>query len=202
MLLKPSTWSRVVRGQVTPSAHLASLRTLLTAFGRKLLRLPSRILRRGNAQRGGNELTKVFDRLREQDQRALIMFAGEERLYAQLLAAGRLSGLERWPNISLEHVAFPGEMQTLRPLVLQREAHRLVDELLQRELERIGAQADPAPVELRPTGGPRSHSPKLGAGLLRPRLDLESMRSEQGERDPLHAEAQARRVRLRAAREL
>src|ERR1019366_3588168 len=29
MLLKPSTWSRVVRGQVTPSAHLASLRTLL-----------------------------------------------------------------------------------------------------------------------------------------------------------------------------
>ncbi len=152
MLLKPSTWSRVVRGQVTPSAHLASLRTLLTAFGRKLLRLPSRILSRGNAQRGGNELTKVFDRLREQDQRALIMFAGEERLYAQLLAAGRLSGLERWPNISLEHVAFPGEMHTLRPLVLQREAHRLVDELLQRELERIGAQADPAPVELRPTG--------------------------------------------------
>ncbi len=152
MLLKPSTWSRVVRGQVTPSAHLASLRTLLAAFGRKLLRLPSRILRRGNAQRGGNELTEVFDRLREQDQRALIMFAGEERLYAQLLAAGRLSGLERWPNISLEHVAFPGEMHTLRPLVLQREAHRLVDELLQRELERIGAQADAAPVEPRPTG--------------------------------------------------
>src|ERR1019366_4159704 len=112
------------------------------------------------------------------------------------------SGLERWPNISLEHVAFPGEMHTLRPLVLQREAHRLVDELLQRELERIGAQADPAPVELRPTGEPRSHSPQLAADLLRPRLDLESMRSEQGERDPLHAEAQARRVRLRAAREL
>src|ERR1019366_2033979 len=147
MLLKPSTWSRVVRGQVTPSAHLASLRTLLTAFGRKLLRLPSRILRRGNAQRGGNELTKAFDRLPEHDQRALIMFAGEERLYAQLLAAGPLSALERWPNISLEDVEFAGEMRTLRPLVLQGEAHRVVSELLPGELEGIGAQADPAPVE-------------------------------------------------------
>jgi len=142
MVFKRSTWGRVLRGQVTPSAHLASMRTLLAALARRLLRLPLRVLRRGAAQSAGNELTRVFDRLSEQDQRALILFAGEERLHAQLIAAGRLTGLERWPNVSVEHVAFAAEMHTLRPLTLQREAHRLVDALLQRELELLAAAAD------------------------------------------------------------
>jgi len=138
-LLKRSTWSRVLRGQVTPSAHLSAIRTILAARTRALLRLPARVLNR-NADAGANEVTRAFDRLKAQNQRALILFAGEERLHAQLLATGRLTGLERWPNVLVEHIALAGEMHTMRPLILQREAHRLVDELLQRELELIARQ--------------------------------------------------------------
>jgi len=65
------------------------------------------------------------------------LIAGEERLYGELIATERLTGLERWPKISVEHIALAGDMHTLRPPSLQREAHRLVDELLQRELEQL-----------------------------------------------------------------
>lgn len=136
MLLKRSTWSRVLRGQIAPSAHLSTMRTIVAALVRALLRLPSRALAR-NADADANEVTRALDRLEAQNQQALILFAGEERLYAQLLATGRLAGLERWPNVLVEHIALAGDMHTMRPLILQREAHRLVDELVQRELERI-----------------------------------------------------------------
>ncbi len=139
MMLKRSTWARVMRGQITPSAHFAIMRTLLTAFGRTLLSLPSRALAR-NADAGGNEVAQAFDRLRDQDQSALVLFVGEERLHERMLASGKLSGLERWPNVSVEHIEVPGDVHTLRPLSLQREAHRRVDELLQRELELIAGE--------------------------------------------------------------
>jgi pimeloyl-ACP methyl ester carboxylesterase len=136
-LLERSTWARVLRGQFTPSSHLRALRTILMAMVRRVLRLPRRILSPGAGSE--NEVTQLFDLLREQDQHALILFAGEERLHRELLAGGRLTGLERWPNISVEHVPMAGDMHTLRPPVLQREGHRLLDELLQGELARISA---------------------------------------------------------------
>jgi alpha-beta hydrolase superfamily lysophospholipase len=132
-LLQPATWARVLRRQFTLSAHLAAARTLLLAYGRRLLDLPKRLLARGT-DAGGNEITRAFDRLREQNQQVLILFAGEERLYSQLQAAGRFVGLERWPNVSLVHIELAGDMHTLRPLSLQQDAGRLIDELLQREL--------------------------------------------------------------------
>jgi alpha-beta hydrolase superfamily lysophospholipase len=135
-LFKRATWVRALRGEASPLTHLRSLRTILTALVRSVLRTPSRVLKRNGAT-SENEVTRVFDRLREQDQRALILFAGEERLHQQLLAAGRLTGLERWPNISVEHIALAGDMHTLRPPGLQHEAHRLLDGLLQGELERL-----------------------------------------------------------------
>jgi pimeloyl-ACP methyl ester carboxylesterase len=135
-LRRGATWKRLLRGQVTPSAHLAALRTLLAGLCRTLLRLPARVLRR----EADDDLTRAFNRLKEQDQRALVLFAGEERLYTNLLTTGRLAGLDRWPNISVQHIEVAGDMHTLRPLNLQREAHQLVDELLERELELIGAE--------------------------------------------------------------
>jgi len=136
-LLERSTWARLLRGQFTPSSHLRALRTILTAMARRALRLPRRILSPGAGSE--NEVTQLFDRLSEQDQHALILFAGEERLYRELLAGGRLTGLERWPNISVEHIPMAGDMHTLRPPMLQREGHRLLDELLQGELARVSA---------------------------------------------------------------
>jgi alpha-beta hydrolase superfamily lysophospholipase len=141
-LFERSTWRRLARGQITFSAHLRTLRTLLAAAAARLLRLPSRLLARG-ATAEENEIARAFERLQAQDQRALVLFAGEERLYENLLAAGKLSGLERWPNVSLRHVEVAGDVHTLRPLPMQREAHRLVDEVLQRELELIAGAATP-----------------------------------------------------------
>jgi alpha-beta hydrolase superfamily lysophospholipase len=138
-LFRRATWVRALRGEASPSVHLRSLRTILKALARSALRAPSRVLER-NVATSENEVTRAFDRLREQDQRALILFAGEERLHGQLLAAGRLTGLERWPNVSVEHIALAGDMHTLRPPSLQQQAHRLLDELLQGELERLERQ--------------------------------------------------------------
>jgi pimeloyl-ACP methyl ester carboxylesterase len=140
-LSDPHTWRRVLRGNVTPGAHLRALRIILAA---RLRALPRSLVRRlSRTRQDDDELTRIFDRLKDQDQRALIMFAGEERLHAQLTAAGRLEGLDRWPNVSLHHVPYPGEMHTLRPLSLQHESHRLIDELLERELARAGRWAPP-----------------------------------------------------------
>jgi alpha-beta hydrolase superfamily lysophospholipase len=139
MLRQRSAWGRVLRGQISPSSHLSALRTIVAAFGRSLLRRSLHVARR-KADTGEDGIARAFTRLREQDQRALVLFAGEERLYAELLAAGRLTDLERWPNVSLEHIEVAGDMHTLRPVSLQRQAHRLVDELLARELELIALQ--------------------------------------------------------------
>jgi dienelactone hydrolase len=133
-LLDRATWRRVLRGQVDPGAHLRAARIILlarirAAFGR-LTRLP-----RGG-RGAGDELTRVFNRLAERDQRALIVFAGEERLLAELSADGRMDGLRGRPNVRFEHVRYAAEMHTLRPLILQRETHRLLDELLRGELDR------------------------------------------------------------------
>jgi|HubBroStandDraft_2_1064218.scaffolds.fasta_scaffold03486_4 pimeloyl-ACP methyl ester carboxylesterase len=134
-LFMRSTWGRVLHGQFTLSSHLFALRTILAAASRALLRRAARVVNR-NADTDHNEVANAFNRLLAQNQRALVLFAGEERLHAQLLATGRLAGLERWPNVAVEHIAVAGDMHTLRPLELQRAAHRLVDELLQGELQR------------------------------------------------------------------
>lgn len=141
-LLKRSTWVRVLHGEFTPSAHLRSLRTILAGLARRALRLPRRLLSRGSAS--GNEVTQTFDRLLEQDQHALLLFAGEERLYLELMEGGRLAGLERWPNVSVEHIPMVGDMHTLRPPLLQHEGHRLLDELLQGELARVSTNGSRA----------------------------------------------------------
>jgi pimeloyl-ACP methyl ester carboxylesterase len=135
-LFKRETWVRALHGEATPMAHLRSMRTILVALSRSSLRALAGRFKR-DVPSSGNEVTRAFDRLREQDQRALIMFAGEERLHKELLASGRLIELERWPNISVEHVELVGDMHTLRPPRLQQEAHRLLDELLRGELERL-----------------------------------------------------------------
>lgn len=60
-------------------------------------------------------------------------------MYARLVRTGRLANLDRWPNISVQHIAVAGNMHTLRPLSLQRKAHQLIDELVARELESVVA---------------------------------------------------------------
>jgi alpha-beta hydrolase superfamily lysophospholipase len=132
-LFTRAMWARVLRGEVTPASQLRKMRLILTALLRGLRHRTARLLGRGD---DSNEITQAFDRLRAQNKRALIMFAGEEWLYTELLSTGRLKGLERWPNVSLVHIDVAGDMHTLRPLQMQAQAQQLIDGLLQGELER------------------------------------------------------------------
>ncbi|HEX3517757.1 MAG TPA: alpha/beta fold hydrolase [Solirubrobacteraceae bacterium] len=135
-LFQRSTWRRVLHGQVTPSAHLSNMRTLLAALGRAVLHLPVRIFKRGGDDRA-SRVARAFDVLRGQDQRALVLFAGDERLHSELFSSGRLTDLSAWPNVTVRHIAVAGDMHTLRPLPMQQQANQLVDELLRGELERV-----------------------------------------------------------------
>jgi alpha-beta hydrolase superfamily lysophospholipase len=135
-LFQRSTWRRVLRGQITPSAHLANMRTLLAALGRAVLHLPARIFERDGDDRA-SRVARAFDVLRGQDQRALVLFVGEERLHRELFSSGRLTDLSAWPNVTVHHIAVAGDMHTLRPLAMQQQASQLVDELLRGELERL-----------------------------------------------------------------
>jgi pimeloyl-ACP methyl ester carboxylesterase len=165
-LFTRAMWARVLRGEVTPASQLRAMRLILTAIVRKLGRRASRLLKPGAAA-DSNEITEAFDRLLEQDKRALILFAGEERHHGELLAAGRLERLQRWPNVSLVHIDVPGDMHTLRPLEMQEQARELIDGLLQGELERNYAIApltlptdDCAPDQA--TSGDRVHGHETG----------------------------------------
>jgi pimeloyl-ACP methyl ester carboxylesterase len=135
-LFQRSTWRRVLRGQITPSAHLANMRTLLAALGRAVLHLPARAFKRDGDDRA-SRVARAFDVLRGHDQRALVLFAGEERLHRELFSSGRLTDLSAWPNVTVNHIAVAGDLHTLRPLTMQQQASQLVDELLRGELERL-----------------------------------------------------------------
>jgi alpha-beta hydrolase superfamily lysophospholipase len=165
-LFTRAMWTRVLRGEVTPASQLRAMRLIVAAVVRKLGRRASRLLKPGAAA-GSNEVTEAFDRLQAQDKRALILFAGEERHYGELLATGRLERLERWPNVSLVHIDVPGDMHTLRPLQMQEQARELIDGLLQGELERNYAIApltlptdDRAPAQA--TSVDRAHGHETG----------------------------------------
>jgi pimeloyl-ACP methyl ester carboxylesterase len=133
--LRTSTWRRVLSGQSTLSAHLRTARILLAGTRRARLGLVSRRARRDRGDKSDHdEIDRAFDTLRERGQRALMVFAGEERLYGRLRREGRLDRMGRWPNIAVEHIAPTGDLHTLRPLWLQCRVHQMLDEALDREL--------------------------------------------------------------------
>ncbi len=134
--LRPETWRRVVSGRTTFSIHLATARGLLKGLPGMVRR---RLHPRGRIAVAPDELEQAFDRLRDADRRALIVFAGIEPLYDDLVREGRIERLDCWPNLSVHHIPLPTEAHTIRPLWLQQRAHALMDEALERELARLSA---------------------------------------------------------------
>ncbi|HEY6396551.1 MAG TPA: hypothetical protein VIX82_03750 [Solirubrobacteraceae bacterium] len=109
------------------------------AFARWLLRTPARLtaraLARARGQRPSDAIELALDRLRSTRTQVMLLFSDREPLLEELSESGLLSGLERWPNVTLERVM--GYDHPLRPLIAQRQAHDALDRALSRELERF-----------------------------------------------------------------
>ncbi len=128
-LLRPSSWHRVLRGEVLPAE--------MATFAR---RAPFALLRRGaarwHARRAGeDELDRALDRLRDTGKHLQFIFSDNEPLHEELEQQGRLDRGSRWPNLKLALV--PGRDHTLRPLNSQQHAHDVLDRALDRELAAI-----------------------------------------------------------------
>jgi alpha-beta hydrolase superfamily lysophospholipase len=144
-LLLASTWRKAIRGELNLARHMETAR----AVARRATR--SRALTRG--QLGGSApppvdrsalLASVFDRLRDRDQHALLLFTGSEPLHDELASKGLLDDARpRWPNLEIAIRGTSADTHTLTPLWLQRQVHELVDRALERESQRLRAGTRP-----------------------------------------------------------
>ena len=125
--LDGSRWRRLLTGKVPMQELLRVVRATLLApvtFTRRAL----------DRRRQRGEIEGAFDRLREAQQRLLLVFGEDEPVVDELERDGYLDELERWPNMTLRRL--PGNNHTFRPLRAQRRLHELLDQELDHELER------------------------------------------------------------------
>ncbi len=93
-MLLPSTWRRVLRGQIRLDKHFATGRTLVGRAASVSIRARERNVSRRSATREASEpaarepVADLFDALRDRDQRALLMFTGKEALHRELSRKG------------------------------------------------------------------------------------------------------------------
>jgi len=142
-LLLASTWRKALRGELNLARHRETAR----ALARRATRSP-RLVRQQLDDAGPQPvdrtaaLASMFDRLRDRDQRALLLFTGSEPLHRELTTRGLIDRANRWPNLEIAIRGTSADTHTLTPLWLQREVHELADHALERELARVPAGAD------------------------------------------------------------
>jgi alpha-beta hydrolase superfamily lysophospholipase len=130
-LARASVWQRVVHGEI-PMARMAGLAYRAPAVLAR--RAVAQVARRAAQRRGGDELDRALDQLRDADKRIQLMFSSNEPLYEELRDEGRLDRLDRWPNVGVELIA--GNVHTLRSADSQRSAHEALDRALDEQLQR------------------------------------------------------------------
>jgi alpha-beta hydrolase superfamily lysophospholipase len=139
-MLRPSTWRKILSGDIRLAKHLETGRTLIG----RAASTPRRAHKLVTSEQQGTAsepLEGLFDALRDRGQRALLLFTGEEVLHSELSRNGMLDQLEnRWPNIELALRGTSVDTHTLTPLWLQRQVHALLDRVLEDELERACPQ--------------------------------------------------------------
>lgn len=142
-MMLPSTWGKVLRGEIKLAKHLETGRTLVERAASGPMRARERIVAPPQEEATGREpaandpIEDLFDALRDRDQRALLMFTGKEVLRGELSRNGVLDRMDRWPNLELALLGTSAETHTLTPLWLQRQVHSLVDRVLEDELKRL-----------------------------------------------------------------
>jgi hypothetical protein len=115
---------------------IATMRAIAGDYARNTIR---RRLQGGRAPGDPPVETSVvcaLDRLRDTGTRLVLAFSGDEGLHAELEAYGVLARLEQWPTVEL--ALLPGRDHTLRPMIVQRAVHELLDRQLAIELAGTG----------------------------------------------------------------
>jgi alpha/beta superfamily hydrolase len=134
-MLRPSTWRKILSGDIRLAKHLETGRTLIG----RAASTPRRAHKLATSEQQGTAsepLEGLFDALRDRGQRALLLFTGEEVLHSELSRNGMLGQLEdRWPNIELALRGTSVDTHTLTPLWLQRQVHALLDRVLEDTVE-------------------------------------------------------------------
>lgn len=145
--LMASTWRKAFSGELRLARHLETGRSLAAVAATLPARTRERLLaarardRSGDRRRTARDpIEGMFDSLRERDQRALLLFTGNEVLRRELTGKGVFDQLERWPNIEVEFRGTSADTHTLTPRWLQQQVHALVDRALEAELDRLPKQ--------------------------------------------------------------
>jgi pimeloyl-ACP methyl ester carboxylesterase len=141
-LLHGLTLRKVLNGEVAPGRFMDASRLLAGLAVRTSLNRSRRIAGswRGDKSRP-YPWDALLDTLRDRGQRALLVFTGTEPLQEEFEAEGLFDRLDRWPNLELLTIATSVPTHMLTPLWLQQKVHRLVDGLLDRELEQAPERA-------------------------------------------------------------
>ncbi len=128
----PGTLGRVLSGDVPMSDTLLVAKAVARRAITAPSRLPARVAARRRARKaGGDQLDHELDRLREKGVQALLAFSPGEPLHDELAREGRWDRLGRWPNLTLQRFDGPPAAHMLQPLVLQQQAHALLDSALE-----------------------------------------------------------------------
>lgn len=129
-LLRAYSWRKLVSGEARSQA------SKLVAVARQTL-APERVrsVARTRLQRvaGGDALDRALERLHADGKHALLVFADDEPLRDEVEREHRFAD-GKWPNVDVRLI--PGRDHTLRPRPMQEQAHALLDDALQRELDR------------------------------------------------------------------
>jgi len=131
-MLRPSTWRKVLSGDIRLAKHLETGRTLIGRAASTPRRAHELAISEHKQGTASEPLESLFDALRDRDQRALLLFTGAEVLHGELSRNGMLDQLEdRWPNIELALRGTSVDTHTLTPLWLQWQVHTLLDRVLE-----------------------------------------------------------------------
>ena len=102
-LVSREAWGRVVRREASFGRPFRVAAGLLAQALRAPFRLPARMAaKRRAAAVGGDPVDLALDSLRDRGQRAFMLFTGLEPLHEEFERGGRLSRIDRWPNVRLE----------------------------------------------------------------------------------------------------
>jgi hypothetical protein len=134
--LRPRTWRKLLRGQITHER----LGTIARGVGVALASLPARV-RAGRRKRraDGDELSYALDRLSSTGAELFGVFSAGEPVFEELERNGDLQRMRARSNVRVESIPGPLASHTLEPLPLQRAVHALLDDALAHMLEQVPA---------------------------------------------------------------
>ena len=134
-LASPRMWGRFLRGDVetAPVAHA------LRAASARLRRAPAEVLERVRRRGAPDELDAALEHLAGQGTSVTIIFTDQEPLHDELSRAGHL---QDGSELQVEHVHTGENAHALQPPWIQAEVHRLMDDVVERELRRRRPRED------------------------------------------------------------